>query len=438
MEVLEKTILYGENCPDDFVELTGLDILTGHLSVHGLYYFTVTPDLGRLKRSLAAALSRYPAFAGGLLQQGTRLFVSRNNIGVRFSVFHCTDPLTEHSTARLSLADCPWADTDYHGSLLTGTVPLTSFRITLFPDSHWALVIRNVHSVGDGAALAHLLRCWANLYRTGLPIPGGTHTRRNVAALGIRGGHKPSDQFAVMPSANFNLGRRLQRNRKVYQSTLVHLPPVELEALIQFCKRQTAGLLTSSDVLHALLWKTFALACEFPGGESSQLYSAFDLRRVRGLSIPASYIGNAVLERRARLAFTQLRAGSITDIARHFHRSTKPVDEQDIRRDIAFLQREYEAGHINSEGCFAHFIRSSMVDCLLGTGLFINDLRFIPSSALTFEDRTCWFEAIPALGFNAAFIYLRGDQRISIRIIGHRDWLQPFIELLGQSVRYVI
>lgn len=438
MEVLEESILYAGSGPDDFVELTGLDILTGHLPVHGLYYFTVMPDLDRLKRSLAAALSRYPAFAGGLLQQGTRLFVSRNNSGVRFSIFHCPDPLTEHSIAHLSLAECPFADTDYHGSPLAGTVPLTSFRIALFPNSHWALVIRNVHSIGDGAALAHLLRCWANFYRTGLPIPGGTHSRRNVAALGAQGGHKPSDRFAIMPSANFNLGRRLQRNRKVYRSALVHLPPMEFAALVQYSKRQTAGLLTSSDVLHALLWKTFALASDFPGSESSQLYSAFDLRRVRGLSIPASYVGNAVLERRARLAFTQLRAASVTDIARHFHRSTKPVDEQDIRRDIAFLQREYEAGHIDSEGCFTHFIRSSVVDCLLGTGLFINDLRFIPSSALTFEDRSCWFEAIPALGFNAAFIYLRGDQCISIRIIGHREWLPPFIDLLGQSVRYAI
>lgn len=179
-------------------------------------------------------------------------------------------------------------------------------------------------------------------------------------------------------------------------------------------------------------------ASDLAGDEDSQLYSVFDLRRIAELGIPETYIGNAVIERRATLQFAALRTLPLTDIALHFRQSTKPLQARDIRRDIAFLQREYETGRIDDRGTFTHFVRSSMVDCLLGTGLYVNDLRFLPGMDLVFEDRARWFETVPTLGFNTAFIYRHTKREVSIRAVGMMNWLHRFSGHLQQFLQYAL
>lgn len=438
MKTLEQTIVRGSRYPDDLIELTGLDLLTSHAHVHGLYCFDTLPDVARLKQTLSAALDRHPTFASTTVVRGQRTFFCRNNNGVRFAVFRSDQALDGEPPATLSLESCTWADKDPHTSRHPDPPSTTSFRIILFTNNRWILAVRNVHSLGDGTAFSQLLRCWAHLYQGRLPPPGGTYPRRHVAALRSQGGQKPSSRFAILPTPNFSILHRRRTNQAKAGTVLVHLPMQELRALLHFGREQAQGMLTSSDLLHALVWKAFGLASDLADDEDSQLYSVFDLRRIAELGIPETYIGNAVIERRATLPFAALRTLPLTDIALHFRQSTKPLQARDIRRDIAFLQREYETGRIDERGTFTHFVRSSMVDCLLGTGLYVNDLRFLPSMDLVFEDRARWFETVPTLGFNTAFIYRHTKMEVSIRAVGMMNWLHRFSGHLRKFLQYAL
>lgn len=430
MELLHSSRVRGARYPDDFVELTGLDVLTGHLQIHGLYHFQRPPDLKRLESALSRALDRHPAFGGSLARDGPRQFLHRNNVGVPLTVYYCDTALQSIGRPALSVERSPLISSCDTDIVFDSTTPVTGFQVTLFRSGGWALAVRNTHSVGDGAAFTNLLQSWASYYGRRLPPPGGVFPRQRVASLARGGGQRPAPDFAILPASNFNLAQRRTLNQSEFSSLRLELRASALQALVRHCRSASNARLSSSDVLHALVWKAFARSREEDDFEPSQIYSAFDLRRLPALGVPASYLGNAVLERSATSRLQHLRRGAVAEVAAHYRASVKPVLERDVRRNIAFLQREYEAGHTGTRGGFSHFVRASMVDCLLGSGIFVNDLRFLHLRSLRFDDSAVDFETVPALGFTTAFLYAGVDGNVVVRLVDRSAALKHFGETL--------
>lgn len=432
----ELSTVRGKRHHDDFVELTGLDILTEHMNIKGIYYFENKPDIDKLKRSLSRTLDRSPAFAGSLVKDRSRFFIHRNNTGVHFSIINAVSE-PEQSPCFPSIPDPALFEPSAPYNVFEAGHPLTALKIVLFKNNRWALTVSNIHSVGDGVAFIHFLSDWSKLYQNRLPKPGGTFPRSAVAGLGAGAGHKPSSSLSLLPQPNFDLKQRLLSNRQVYQSHWVFLPAKEVSALHHYCQAHDPTI-SCSDVLHALLWKGFCQSTRQNDAIISELYSAINLRRGHALGIPETYIGNAVIERSAESYFGEIRRQPVRAIAQTLRHQVRNINADQVRMDIAYLQREYEAGHVDERGRFSSFVRQSVVDCLTETGLFVNDLRYLKCSNLFFEGPLHRFEVIPELGFNTAYIYPLNGSHLPIQIIAHKDYLQDFESSLKENIAFVI
>jgi hypothetical protein len=435
IEKLEQSIVKGEIYKNDMIPLNALDVLTGHLNMAGVYFFESPPNIERLKHSLSKTLDLHSSFGGSMVRMDNKIYIYRNNVGTPFSVYRSEEACPDFNNFAPITDGSELIDADFPLRIFDGATPLNSFRITLFKDGPWALAIRNVHSLVDGAGFANFLHCWSAIYNGENGFPASVYSRENISALALGNGYKPSSKFNIFPPPNFSLGKKFLSNKMAFGATHIDIPNHIIEAMINRCKKSSHLPLTSSDILHALTWRAFALSTEFPAHEESRVYTVYDIKNVQALGIPNDFEGNSVIERNASLSFEVLRTIKLHDLSNIYRNQIKPVTELEIRKDIAFLNSEYARGNIKENGTFSNFVRGSLVDCLDGTGIFVNDIRFLEASAISFEEKTVWFETVQNLGFNVIFIYQKRNGTMSFRYVGETKTLKPFCEFLEISMR---
>ncbi|WP_101757257.1 acyltransferase [Oceanicoccus sp. KOV_DT_Chl] len=428
MDVVDKSVIKSGQGKGELIELSPLDVLTGHFSVRGVYVFKEPPNILRLKTMLAQSLTLYPEYSASMLREGNRFFLKLDDRGVGFSVYRSPQRWCDTPHLLPVTEDSPLIDNQLMPQdVFAGNEPLNAFRITLFDDGYWTLAVRNIHSQADGSAYCDFLQTWSALYCEKTPRAAVDFPRAFISSLAKGTGYKPSHKFRVFPALNFDLAERVYFQKQQQGYSQVSIAQTALKNLAQDCCTRVGTTLTTSDVMHALGWKAFALTSGKSNKEFCTLYTVFDLRHVQGLAIPRHYRGNAVIERHATMSFGELRTRDIDDIALFFRENTKPLNRAEIEADIAYLQREYDGGFVDDEyGRFSHFIRASVVDCLDGTGLFVNDMRFLKTPTIVFEGKPLWFETVIALGFNFMGIYRDNNDTLVIRYVGDKPTVLPF------------
>lgn len=435
MKQLERVLIQADSSADDFIPLNALDLLTGHLSMAGVYFFNRVPDIQRLKKALKEALNRYPIYSASLVRRNGSVCIYRNNVGVWFSVCEADFPQPDVDAMTPIDEQSPLIEPPAEGDILSGMTPLSSFKVILFNDNTWALAVRAIHSIVDGTAFSHFLRAWGMLYRGETPPLPSSYSREEMAKLGVGNGHQPSAKFSILPSVNFSLGQTLRTNKTHFEYINVDIDAATLERVVTHSREHTDMPLSSSDIIHAIAWRAFALSNRLDPNRYCRIYTASDLKRIKELGIPDDFEGNATIERFAQLPVRTLSTLDIAAIGMQFREQVKPVTAMEIRLDIAYLNRELALGRTReSNGTFTSFVRGSLVDCLDGTGVIVNDYRFLDAAHVTFEDKTFWFETVQDLGFAAIFVYRKLNGAIVFRYVGERSSLAPFAQHVRASL----
>lgn len=430
MELIGHSLVRGERRGHELAELSVLDLLTGHINWAGIYHFKYAPDINRLRAALAGALVVFPEIAGAVVVRDGVWFIDPGAAGVLFSVYRSEKTWEELNPPGTLVDGSPLLGEDISVRRIKNTgAPVTHIRLTLCAGGECVLALRNAHTF-DGPTIRNFMVCWSALYRGQAAAARSDYRRAHVDRLALGEGWKPSEKFGVAPPLNFDLGREISRHKRGFGKIAVTVPDSVVNGIIARCKQASRLPLSGSDVLHALIWQAFARSATLPDAEAGRIYSIFNLRRVRGLGIPDGFEGNAVLERHARCAFADIRALDVCELAERFHQQTKPLTAREVRRDIAFLKRERARGFINEDGRFIHFVRSSLVDCIDGSGVFVNNLSMMEPAEVYFESEALSFELMGNLGLATVFVYRNPAGDWLFHHVGKCETLESFAVML--------
>lgn len=391
MEVLSEEIVHAATrVTPQHIQFSPLDLFAGgHLPVGPLYGFTAPIDHVRFHHCLQQALTDNPEM-GVAVQVFDGIHVMETGHGVEFVVQRCDEPLPPATSIaglpldRYPLAYSPLMPTD----LVDQALPLLGFRITHFADGGCILGIRTTHSHVDGASLTRLLLNLSARYRGTTPAPPCSG-RSLVTALACGPGERPSAAFPVAPGHTDAALLFAQNAALQLEASRTALPDAALRRYVDGVQQEHP--VSSSDVLNALVWKAWSQVAPAGDDERAQLYGVFDLRRA-GLGLPADLQGNALLDRAASLPFGTVRSAPIPVIARAFREQIKPLRAQDVIDDIAFLARLQRQRRYGRDGMLNGFQRNLYNDLARRAGLFVNDIRRIPTDHVRFGERASWFE----------------------------------------------
>jgi len=324
---------------------------------------------------------------------------------------------------------------------LNSGAPVADFRLVLFKDRGCALVFRHVHSLGDGASTFHFLQNWSRIYRGEKVSPPSVFNRADIFRVGSGDGVAPSKKLNIVQIADLNVSGieaipddKTRSNEPISGNTVVErrgairidIAESTLAYFVSGCQMQASHRLSSSEILHALVWQCFALAQPCDDQLPTRIHTLFNLRNLEGLGIPDGYEGSAVLGRSATATYAELRCMGIHELASMFKRHTKPLAVADIQRDIGYLAREYADGHIDLGGHYTRFVIEAWLDCKGERGLIVNDLRTLTNIDLRFEDSPARMEIMVGTEINMVSIYPNDDGTITVHYVGEQATLPSF------------
>jgi transferase family protein len=434
-ELLERHLVSGHRTSNDVIPLTAFDIFMGHYMAGGVRFFSDAPNFHRMKGALSFALDRYPSYAGRLIRDGDKILLLNNNHGAELSLYSSEEHLPNlHSKNSLVGNDSIFNENLFKMYSFGSDEPISKFRLILFRDRGAALIAEDVHSQADGSTFTQFLQCWGAIYNnddSGLP-PISDYSRKQIFDLATEPGEQPSTKLKILslptqpPAIDPD---------PVHRSAIrVEVKSSALDNLINRHRNHSSEKFSSSDLIHALAWQSFALANSGSDTETTKLYTLFDLRGVRELGIPLNYEGNAIVGRGASASRGDIRHLSIDKVATLFRRQIKPLTETEARQDISYLTREYLSGNIDAQGHYRNFVIEAWLDCVKNRGLVVNDIRFLTNANIVFESPVIRYETLTGNQMNIVSVYSNCDETTTFHYVGETGTLNTFSEALNNLI----
>lgn len=441
MDPLERHSVGASRPRSGYIALSPLDIYLGHFITGGVYYFLRTPDIGRMTQALAVAIDRHPAFGATMVREANTLGLRYGESGAEFAVRRSAAPCPDLWSAPSLVTDALMqddgeppvdAETSDNYSFNRGS-PVVRLRLVLFRDRGCALVVRHVHSLGDGATLVGFLRNWSRIYHGLPPSAPGDYSRSAIASLAHEA-PEPSRRLNVRPRTAQHHSASTAPPREG-GSVRIDIAEAMLTYFLQNCRLRSTLSLSSSDIIHALAWKCFALTQPAADDRLLRLYTLFDLRSVGALGIPVDYEGSAILGRWAEATYGDLRNRATAYLAALFRQQTKPVTVDDVRQDIGYLAYEYSNGHIDADGNYSRFTIGAWSDCRTASGLIVNDLRRLGTDDIRFDESPARIETLVSPEINMVSIYRNDDGTVTLHYVGEKSTLSAFSSQVRQLLR---
>jgi hypothetical protein len=437
MDQLQRLIVKARSAIPTYIPLTPLDIYLGHYITGGVYFFLQSPDVTRMKTALSFALDRHPTFGACMVREAGSIGLNCGLTGAELSI-HRSDSDCPDFRSQESLITDALLGNDTHsdytakGYSFNSGWPVAYFRLVLFNNDCCALLLHHVHSQADGSAAIQFLQNWSRAYRgQTLSLPSG-YSRMQIAELATLPGLAPSSRLSILQRTT--LQAQDSETPRNGGSIRIDLPSAAIEHFVNECRRHCRLSLSSSDVLHALVWYCFASTQSHSSQQRIRLYTLFDLRGIKPLGIPADYDGSAVLGRCAEMSYTELLGSTISNLALTIQQQIKPFTAEDAQRDISYLAREYNDGHIDEGGNYANFVIGAWLDCRDAGGLIVNDLRRLGTADICFEGRPARMETLVSHDINMVSIYQNDDGTITLHYVGERSTLPDFCNELRASM----
>lgn len=387
-----KTVHSSRDTPRQRVEFSPLDLFArGHFPIGMIFGFASRIDGTRFEHSLRAALAANPEMGAIITVDGDGRHALETGHGIELIVQEHAGPAPDRDTiSRLSLDEFPLArDTRGARELVADSIPVLGFRITYFSGGFCTLGARMTHSHIDGTTLMQFLLSLCAIYN-GEPARALDARRAVIGRLAAGDGLTPSDALPVAPAISPRDARLIANRPRCLCNNIA--VPADVMADYLHTQRALAEDVSSSDILCGLAWKAWAQSSPMAAHRKSRLYGHFNIRHVEGLELSETFLGNALVDRRAELGFGEVRSLPVTELARHYRRQTKPLNKDDIRQDIAYLKRLQHENAYDATGRYTHFARGFDLDGATGQALAINDVRLMRFDRIQFTSEALWYE----------------------------------------------
>jgi hypothetical protein len=427
MDHLELSIITARNPSGTYIPLSPLDIYLGHYFTGGVHFFTLVPDIERMKSALEVTLGSYPSFGACMVRESNTIGLQCGMTGTEFSVHRSTANCPDFWSSESLITDDLLASIKSAAYAFNSGEPVSRFALVIFKDRGCALVIQHIHSQADGSTVINFLEAWSRAYRR-QPIKTDTdYSRARILQLATENGVQPSAKLNI---TNGNIAIEEISSSRNGGAIRIDVAEAALSSLLQRSRMNSRIRVSSSDILHALVWKCFGLVQDSEPEQNHRLYTLFDLRGLEALGIPKDYQGSAILGRFAAANYGDIRELDLTTLAALFRRQVKPFTEEEARHDISYLTKQYMNGELNEQGNYANFIIAAWRDCRDKRGLVVNDLRFLAKTDIIFEDRSARMETLVSDEVNMVSIYQNDDGTITFHYVGERPTLQKFANQL--------
>ncbi|CAL5078854.1 unnamed protein product [Urochloa decumbens] len=283
-----------------------------------------------VRRSLGEALVPYYPLAGRLRQvEGRKLVVDCTGEGVLFVEADAGVRLAELEATGLT-PPFPCMDQllfDVDGSDGILNCPLLLIQVTRLLCGGFVFALRLNHTMCDAAGIVQFMTAAGELAR-GLPAP----TVTPVWSRELLDAHSPPrpsfphhEYDPVPPTAFPPPGDMVTRTFTFRPADVAAIKKGISAAQWGSCGNGKASTTTTFEALAALIWRARTAALEIPAGEDARLAFPADVRRARGLGLPAGYYGNACVYPAAVSAAGALRGGSLGDAAELVREAKKPL-----------------------------------------------------------------------------------------------------------------
>lgn len=392
------------------LKLTGLDILFGLGRSEWVALYKDTVDVDRLCSTLHVVAEQFPLLKGRLVRRGKHLFVEHLEAGIEIEMFESDEPAPAMGPDKFPLLatglvpEMPPVPLEEHEQR-----PLAAVRIIRYKDGRVTVGTSLCHGIVDGGSMNMFFAACRQAYFDEA-LPSRVEDRAIVLKLVAPDVATPTTSSGLMLKP-FD-PQLFAKPPQPCQFFGIILPEAEHLRLAERIKERFGGGLSFNNYLQAILMRAFAKSSQEEGRATTHANMSYDLRRLGPGFVPLNYFGGATIFRSLSATFDELREGALADIAQRFKRLGRP-SEAEVRQDIGYIQKQYEAGNINDFGAFDSFLTP-----LLNGGLYINNFLAQGRPSRNPASNILWTEMPLRMPFviRMAMLHINASGDISIRM----------------------
>ncbi|CAK7355917.1 unnamed protein product [Dovyalis caffra] len=307
------------------ITLSNLDLLSGRFPVT-YFYFYQNPEkvcfssiIESLKSSLAETLSYYYPFSGQIVQ----------NPNTNEPEIICDDngALVVEGHANISLKELDFYNLNQslQGKLVSVNTefPL-QVQVTHYTCGGISITFTFDHALGDASAFGKFLVSWSEIAQK-KPISCMPDHRRNLRARYPPTYHPSLDQTFVKCTIEEII------NMPITQILLKRLYHVDVSSInrLQQLACASGNKRTKIEAFSAYIWKTMATVIDKRHQKCKMGWLVDGRGRVHGAqNLMSNYIGNVLSVAVAEASITELKQGSISDVASNVHDAISKVTNE--------------------------------------------------------------------------------------------------------------
>lgn len=412
--------------------LAGIDLNSGFMPVRRVFYYAGQPDIARLQHALAAALARWPDFAGTVAKHTINgrenvLCLLRNDTGARFSVVQVDTAVPPFGIDYPTGLPSPFCDESISQVAGDGG-PVFTVKITQFNDGHWVLGTCNSHALCDGSGFWQFMQSWCGAFHGEvLPTIAGDFPR---CVLPLADGEVVAVPSQLKQPAVVLLDKQIA-NLATYRTGQRFLPAAQLDALKQAVN---AGLapdwVSTQDALMALLWQGLAAIALRHGADPAQRFPLSNVINIRSRFSLEHYVGNMAYGVLSQATLAEITQASLAQLAQRLRQDSQQATDADMRQFLQFLQQQLDQGGVNSAGYFRGFSAQLAELCVDGCGVMVNNWSKFPAYRMHFGSTPLWFDLATVIPMHFVMVMPALDG-VVVRYFLPADWLDDALAVLG-------
>jgi len=333
------------------VLLSGLDSAMTNRNLRRMACFPYTLPEETLKASLALALQENPALTGRLVSgEDNRTYLRCNNLGLLLGIKYNDAPMPSYGYDNSPQKHIKNYIARLSSNKIDNDKPLVSIQINYFRNG-MIIGFSNDHSVMDGNMAWELFNRWGEYTREPRQPPKAYRLDRAES--------RSFDSAERIEPATSNGRLRHLSNwgkAKLFAGILLgqlhrttmqfHFPQQQLTELKEKVSSQLPDgeWVSTLDIPAGLLLQFFSISCT---EADLTAYNIYNLRSLPHSDFPTNYVGNAFITRSCRLP-TRDDSITLVSCAREIRRLSLAISQQDVRRDMAYLNYMYDRNNNRS------------------------------------------------------------------------------------------
>lgn len=409
--------------------LTGLDYFLGNVAVRRVIYFGQRLDAQTLRQSLEKVLRFYPTFEGRIKETDGGFSICTATRGVLFTEASIELPMPEVGVSAPSHDQSLFVPDLSAKSIMRGEEPLCKVQLTNFQNGA-TLGVCTSHIVADGNSIWKFLLDWAR-YTNQTEVETPPLIGRDEYYELARGdGAQPTAAFPYRKltlGVKLKMGYELLRGLRQNVSRYIYFDEESLKVV-----KSLAGgeKLSRFDLLGALLMKLVGNTRK--RSKAINFYAVYNLRLMPAMSIPETYVGNALAPGDVEFQVSELRSQSVAEIALRIRNLKDSFTKEAVCENIAFVQRLVRENGLNAVGSIAGLLPVGIYKSFCEGGFIYNVWAFPIYDFIVQGNTPVWydfFESAPTKALDKVIVLPSPSGGLLVRVTSTKRCMRS---LLGQ------